>query len=447
MIIITWLATLCSSAFAALFRREGSLIANGINLFAVSLVSLYTLFVNEINIIDAITIAYPDSILLSLVGFFIILLILYGDIRSQKDSQIGILHSFIFLSSYILLGANDWMGVFICYKLIVLIYYSLLERKDDGSSKNLFTFEMLRSVILVLAIIFYFLGTSTFALFQPMVINQDFFLISLIFFLLFTAMELGLFPFHFWFEDVLGKSNTENLIFYVLIRKIILSYFMIVTLGKLSVNCEPLYGEVFLTIVKGYVLINIVAGSLFLLVQNKLVEIISSFAMINMSLAYLCMALGEEHFAKERIIFYIFCTLLPLLGIGLINSAVHGMKKCDGSLKQFGNIIANNYWLGFYFSMFLLAISGFPLTMGFFGKLLICLDLLEIMGKELLAGLLFMFFSSMQVSFKIIGYILSSIGEKTEDLNLERKHLWIHTVLVLAVGLGGTIPYLFFDRL
>ena len=441
IIIIGCFATLCVSIFSS-FARKGAWFSSGLNLAMVFLLTVCTLYMGEMNAPGIIAIAYPDNIALSMVGFFTVLLIFYGEPGFRRESRVACLHSLVFLMFYVLLGTHDWLNVFVCYKLVALAYYSLLDTKDDRTSKNLFVFEMLRSVVLISAIMFYFLGTWSFNFYQPMVANQDFFLVSLIFFLLFAAMELGLLPFHFWLEDLFVQGKDKKMTFYVLIRKIIFSYFLIVTLEKLSISCEPGHKEIFVNVVKGYILVNIVAGSFLLLVQKDMVEIISSFAMINISLACLCIVLEKGILSKGHLLFYLFCTVLPLLGISLINNAVCA-KTGERSLEKFCAVVANSRRSGIYFSIFLLALAGFPLTMGFSGKLLLYLDFLEIAGKGLFAGLVFMIFSSMQTGFKIVGHVFAGMGDKIKDEILDKKHLWVHSVLAFLVILGGVAPSLF----
>ena len=443
VIVIICFTALCSSIFFSLFKREGILISNVINLITISILSVYTLFLNEINIANVITVAYPDNIIISLVGFFIVLLTLYEKPSSWRESQVSGLYFFVFLVSYVLFGLEDWINVFICYKIVVLAYYSLLSERKDKSSKNLFIFEMLRSIVLMMAIVFYFLGTQSFIFYQPNIVNQDFFLVSLVLFALFTAMELGLFPFHFWFEELLKKKKGEKQTFYVFVRKIIFSYFMIVTLKSLSLACDSSSGEIFLSIIKIYVLINIVAGSFFLLVQKNVVEIVSSFAMLNMGLAYLCIILRGSKPFKEYLAFYLFCTLVPLLGISLANGIVCIQEKGECSMKRFCSLITNNFWLGTFFVVFLLTLAGFPLTVGFPSKLLLSLGLFEMGGNELLVGLVFMFFFPMQASFKIIGYMFSEPREKIKTISLGRRHLWTYAVLAFLMVVGGVSPPLF----
>ena len=443
MAIIVCFAALCGSIFTSFLKEKGIFISNGINLIVTLFLSIQTLFLNEINFFGIITITYPDNVVLSFLGFINVISIIYGDLRCQRETQTAILHSFIFLTSYVFLGFSDWINIFICYKLIVLGYYSLLDTKDDKSSKNIFISEMQRSIILVLAIIFYFLGTKSFSFDQQAVANQDFFLISLSLFALFTAMEMGLFPFHIWLRAFLEKNRKEKLNFYILSRKIIFSYFMIETLAQLSMACEPAYGELFLNIIKGYVLVNIIVGSIFLLIHKNMMKIISSFAMINMSQGYLYIILRQKEIFKEHLIFYLFCTLLPLLGISLVSDIIYNRENNDYSYKKFAGMILNNPHPGIYFSVFLLAMVGFPLTMGFSGKLLLFLDMLVMEKQALIIGLIFIYFFSMQVGLKTVGYMFSKNKQVIEKVELDRRHLWIHPVLAFLVAMVGLAPSLF----
>ena len=447
MIAFASIAVLCGSIFSSLLKKRSGLLSNTINLIAISVLSIYTFLLDEINIMNVIMIEHPGNVALSFIGFIAVLFILYGEMDSQERAQVAILHFFAFLASYVVLGSYDWISVFICYKLVVLSYCSLLDFEEGKSSKNIFVFEMLRSITLIWAIIFYFLGTGVFDFHQQVVMNQDFYLVSLIFFLLFVAMELGLFPFNFWFEDMMVKAGKESLVSYVLIRKVLFSYFMVVILDRMSEACDPAYREIFLNVIKGYVFINILVGGFFLLIQDRMVKIISSFAMVNMSLAYLCIASGQEELLERNLLFYLFCTLLPLFGMVLLNNAACAKEKCSYSLKQFCGVISNSRWMGIYFSIFLLAVAGFPLTTGFSGKLLLGLELLDMMEKELLVAWLFVFFSSVYASLKIISYIFSCSGDKVENMVPDRKYFWVHTVLIFLVIFGGMFPSLFFNSI
>ena len=438
---------LCVSIFVSLVKKNGSIISNGINLVTVSALSIYTLCLNEVNVFGIIELSHPGNILLAFVGFSIVLLICYGDLTSRKYCQIGGLYSFIFLTSYILLGTSDWINVFICYKLSVLTSFSLLEIKNNKLSKNFFVFEMLRSCVLILSIVFYFAGTLGFSFHNFSVVNQDFFLVSLMLFALFAGMELGLFPFHFWFENLLERAKEEKTAFYIFIRKIIFSYFMVTILQKLSMECDPVYEYIFLNFVKVYALVNIIIGIFFLLIHKNIIKIISSFTVINISLAYLCIILRQDEFSKIHLIFYIFCVFLPLLGMSLMNNSIF-IKERDGfSFKKFAGLVVSNPWSGAHFFIFLLGVAGFPLTLGFSGKIMLYLDLLRTKEKWIVVILLFVLFFSMQVGFKIASQMFSSSKEKAEKINLCKKHLWIHAILALGIIVGGVAPSLFLKEL
>ena len=443
MAILVCFIALCGGVFASILKKKGIFFSNCINLIVTFFLSVQALLLSEINFFGIIAIGYPNNIVLAFLGFLNMVSIVYGNLRCQRAAQTSILHSFIFLISYVLLGTSDWINVFICYKLIVLGYYSLLNIKDDESSKNIFIFEMQRSIILALAIVFYFLGTKSFSFYQQTVANQDFFLISLILFTLFAAMELGLFPFHVWLRTFLEKNKKEKLNFYILIRKTIFSYFMIVTLAHLSANCEPFYGEIFLKIIQGYVLTNIVMGSIFLFFHKNMMKIISSLAMINMSQGCLYIVLREREMFEERLLFYLFCTLLPLLGISLMSNVIYNKENNDYSYKKFGSILVKNPPLGIYFSLFLLAIVGFPLTMGFSGKLSLFLNLLGMEKQVLIVGLIFIYFFSIQVGLKIAGYMFLKNEQEIEKIELNKKQLWVHVVLASLVIVVGVAPSLF----
>ena len=315
--------------------------------------------------------------------------------------------------------------------------------KTTSHQRKLLFFEAMRSIVLVSAIAFYFLGTRSFDFHQQLIFNQDFFLVSLILFGLFAAMELSLFPFHVWFENFPAKGEKEKRNFYILIRKIIFSYFMIVVLKKMSMACDPVYGEIFLNVVKWYVLTNIVMGGFYLLIHKNMMKIISSFAVINMSVGYLCIILRQDEIFKEHLLFYLFCTLLPLLGISLISNAIYIKENNDYSYKRLDGIIVNDSYLGICFSVFLLVLAGFPLTVGFSGKLLLFLDFIETGEKELFVGLILIYLFSMQTALGIVGRIFLKFKQKTKKIKLDKRHLWIHAILVFLVVAGGVNPSLF----
>ena len=238
-------------------KRKGAALFNILNIILTGLLSLYALTMDEIIILDKIIVRYPDSLVLALSGVVMMLFQIYPQANRMVDSYRGIFYALSLIVAYFLLGIDNWIGIFICYKALLLTTYPLSigqERSLPVWAKGLFSLNTLYSSIFALAILFYFLATGSFSLEEMATSHQDFFFTALVLFTILLAVELSLFPFHGGFESLYGAKQRDWASFMILLRRSVFAYFLIMILGKMVVHCDPPYQALFFNMVKGFVL-------------------------------------------------------------------------------------------------------------------------------------------------------------------------------------------------
>ena len=453
LVLTLYFFSLCLALFLSFVRRIGTKLATGINILSTALLSLNSFIVPKLSWIHPegekiLEIYKPDTIALSVIGIVIIILIGCKNNQNRKNVLTGILYSFILFISYIFLGVKDWISIFICYKIILLTSYSSIGIPKKGLIfvKKIFPLNIFQTTALILGIFFFFLGTGDFSFYKVEVANQDFFLLSLILFSLVLAIELGLFPFNTWPEEVLKYGRIDKVAFMLIARRTIVCYFFIVTIQDLYTAHSLVYREIILNILKIYILANFIVGSIILLKTKNIINLLSTILITNMGLVFLAIGPTRDEFFKDHLFFYLFSMSITLIGISFTIDAIYPKEETDYRLEKLRGLFSYHHGLGLQLSILLLSLICFPPTIGFTGKFLFYSNLL---GKNIdgfIMALIVLSLIPIQSGFKIFNFIFLKTDQDQPSIELsEKRHQGIRYIVVFLVIIGGIVPSLFLE--
>jgi NADH-quinone oxidoreductase subunit N len=185
--------------------------------------------------------------------------------------------------------------------------------------------------------------------------------------LLFTGFgfKLSVVPFHMWAPDVYEGAPAPVAAFVAVVSKgaalaLLLRYFL--TAGGYA------SGSV-LVAIQVVAVASMLAGNLLALLQNNVKRLLAYSSIAH--LGYLLVALlAGGRMAAEAVAYYLAAYSVMTLGaFGVIAalSASGGEEDVD-TLESYGGLLWRRPWLGACFTIMLLSLAGFPLTMGFFAK-------------------------------------------------------------------------------
>ncbi|VFP81410.1 NADH-quinone oxidoreductase subunit N [Buchnera aphidicola] len=218
-------------------------------------------------------------------------------------------------------------------------------------------------------------------IYYPSIIFGSIILFGFCIILLSLFFKLSIFPLHTWSPDIYQNTNSCSLIYFSTVTKISIFSFLIHFF-----YCIPyIYNIKLLYFILYYVSIfSIFFGNLVSIFQNKVQRLIGYLSISNLGFLLMLLLMyssKEDIFIIRQIHFYLFGYILGLIGFFSIKSIIdfNIFSKKIYLIKD--NSLRGLFWydpiLGIIMSMILLSLSGFPLTLGFWGKFFILKNLIQ----------------------------------------------------------------------
>ncbi|WP_172598349.1 NADH-quinone oxidoreductase subunit N [Buchnera aphidicola] len=283
---------------------------------------------------------------------------------------------------------------------------------------------------------------------------------SVVFFGLFMVLfslflKLSLFPLHIWAPDIYQYTNSCALIYFSTITKIsILSFlvrflYYIPYLNKIKIIFNILYCVAIFSLLFG----NLVAA-----LQNKIQRLIGYLSISNLGFLLILIitySQKENIYMTKYINIYIFGYLIGLLGFFGIKSIIDFNILIKNIHDTKNNSLTGLFWydpiLGIMMTIILLSLSGFPITIGFWGKFFVFKHLVY---KNFFITVICMMLSSIVGTYSYLNIIYSLYCK--QPVELKKTHVSnrlnvtiLQKYLVICIGviliLLGFFPQFLYD--
>lgn len=185
-------------------------------------------------------------------------------------------------------------------------------------------------------------------------------------------LKLSFFPLHFWMPDIYEKTDSAILIFFSLVSKISIFSFLM----HFLFNLPSLKNIVLLFwIFKIISIISIFFGNFLAFFQHNIHRLIgySSITHIGWLLFFFINMNSKNHILIIKSIYiyfigYILSIILFFCIKSIVESNINFFVDHDFSSDIFDGLFWKNSLLGILFLISLFSLSGFPFTLGFWGK-------------------------------------------------------------------------------
>ena len=275
-------------------------------------------------------------------------------------------------------SASDLITFFISLEIMSLALYVLTglykqRIQSVEASLKYFLLGAFSTGFLLLGIVFIYAATHTtsFAAIGHYLITSEhvlppIFMLGVGLLLTGFAFKVGAVPFHMWVPDVYEGAPTVITGYMATAVKaagfaVLIRFFLVTLLPILNS-----FSTVMITIT----ILTMTVGNLAALTQNNIKRMLaySSIAHAGYILIAICSANSQSfNLSIGAVVFYLVAYGMMTFGAFIVLSAVSTHKHIH-TLKDVIGLGFKNPWLGASFSVFLLSLTGIPLTAGFIGK-------------------------------------------------------------------------------
>ncbi|WP_343128724.1 proton-conducting transporter membrane subunit [Buchnera aphidicola (Kurisakia onigurumii)] len=340
--------------------------------------------------------------------------------------------------------------------LLGLIGYDLRCKKSLNSTFKFAILSSLSSIFFLLSIVFLYLSIGSLkinnlinALELHYLKNNLIFLCGNVFFLSSILFKLSIFPFHLWTASVYNGSPMSIFLYLSNISKIALMYFLIQIFSHLYFfNNKKFY-----FFLQTIIFFSIFLGSIRIIFEKNIKKILGYLSIIQSGylLSILIINLCFNVINLQIINIYLITYLISNIGIFSVLTLIDikwNISKIN-KLSKYKGLFWKDPFLTIMMTIFLLSVAGFPLTIGFIGKLYL---LTGIINHNLwILGLGFVFGSVLGIlnCFRIITLLYSSLEYASYKINMINTNLiyFLHSIIflffVLVIFLGIFPKYLF----
>jgi NADH-quinone oxidoreductase subunit N len=296
----------------------------------------------------------------------------YADRRgwSRRSGEFLVLLFFAMIGGMALVGAQEFLTLFVAFELLSLPLYSLaaIEKNraesPEGAMK-IFLFGSVSSAVLLLGLglLFASSGTTFWHQLPTDLPHASLMPLGLILLLAGFGFKIAMFPFYMWVPDTYQAAPTPMVAFLSVAPKAA----GIATLLRL-------YMELFadrapgLTVWVGLLAAaTMIAGNLLALPQENLKRLLAYSGVAQIGYVLLAVAAGSRFGAGMALFFfvaYLFSNMGAFLSVAAIETA-----GAEPTLRGVRNLIRRAPVLAASFLAFLLSLGGIPFALGFWGKL------------------------------------------------------------------------------
>ncbi|QOI10984.1 NADH-quinone oxidoreductase subunit N [Blochmannia endosymbiont of Colobopsis nipponica] len=351
-----------------------------------SLFSLYFVYQNgtqvvtELLIVDSSSIFY--SILILLAGLSSVILAYPACLNTYSGNreEFYLLVLISVMGGILLSCANHLVMIFLGIELMSIPLYGLIgyTYRDNisflGVSIKYTLLSTVSSSFLLFGIALMYVCFGKLSIVdikncinENSVIFPELFMLGLGFMITSFGFKLSLVPFHSWTPDVYQGTSIPVSLFLATVSKI--SVFAVMM--RIFFPSFLFYDEKINLVLIFIFCISMLVGSISATRQNCIRKILGYSSIAHLSSILLGLLTGQNsEFSLETIGISLISYLLGTVGVFSILSLVSpGMNgKSNDSLFLYRGLFLNNPFLSFVFTVLLLNLSGFPITLGFISK-------------------------------------------------------------------------------
>jgi NADH-quinone oxidoreductase subunit N len=369
----------------------------------------------------------------------------YADRRgwAQRSGEFLVLLFFAMIGGMALVGAQEFLTLFVAFELLSLPLYSLaaIEKSRPESPEGalkIFIFGSVSSAFLLfgLALLFASAGTTFWHQLPEVLPNPGLFDIGLLLLLAGFGFKIAMFPFYVWVPDTYEAAPTP-----------VVAFLSVAPKAAGVAALFRLWFEVFsgpaaqLTAWAGWLAaLTMIAGNLLALPQQNIKRMLAYSGVAQIGYVLLAIAAGSG-FGAGMALFFFVAYLFSNIGAFLSVAAVEAAGE-EPTLHGVRNLIRRSPVLAGAFLAFLLSLGGIPFVLGFWGKLYVFLAAgraelwwLVFLGALLAVVALFYYLNVARWMFIV----------EDEAPRIEVPAAILVAVLICAVlvVVGGLVPNLF----
>jgi len=291
-----------------------------------------------------------------------------------------------------------------------------------------------------MGIAFFVLATGSTSIIDFNVINQTFFSISIIFFLIVALFIMAVLPVHRWSEQTLLAKNTELLSYIVLINRVVLGFTFIVLLKRFLRECEPITQNIILNGVIVLVTLSALYTNISLLYHKKLRKLVMYSLLCNTNYLLLMIFINNGEISEKKIIFSLIMAGVAFVGTRLTLDIV-GLGKNQDEAKLLSGLFQSNPLQASILIIFLLSLAGIPAFAGFSSRFLIMTSFFK---ENLFWSSLFLLFSmsiGLAAHLKLIIFIINPCFDKRmRPIEMNLRTMSIQLLFAVMIIFGGLAP-------
>jgi len=366
---VVYIVTILVASIFSIFNKGGNVLS-----FIFSILGMITLFSLSL---------FMDSILLlkfSVLGlevkyvsffyFSILISTVFGIKKKIGNSKDLIILNMMLLPLLNLINSRDLINFIISLEVLnYLMLFLLLQTKTSSDRKyflSLIKQNIFFSTFLIIGVFLFFVSTGTFSLEGESVLNNTNYFISMLFFYIFLLFKIGIFPFHWNSLQGIRVLKGSKLPLYVMLDKILIPFLLILFLKNLMIKLEVHYFEYLCIVVILFSISGIVYHCLMSIFNSSLKEVIGNLLIGHLCLALFYLALGQTVKFDSLLLTYLIFIGISIIGnLMLLTSSLMN----EASLGSINGFFYQNKYVSIIFVIFLIGVSGIPITGGFSSKL------------------------------------------------------------------------------
>lgn len=357
------------------------------------------------------------------------------------------------LGIYIMLGARDFILIFVGLEIMSITFYILAGFKrtlltNNEASLKYFLLGAFITGFLVygIALIYGGTGTTNFdGILNALSLKTTniLFYVGLLLFLIGFTFKIGLFPFNMWIPDVYQGAPTSSTSFMATIGK---TAPVIILISMLSIiynmNVENYFGNLF-AIASA---ISMIIGSVIGIAQRNIKRMLAYSSIAHAG--YFALGLTTANlYAQTATFYYLIAYIFINLGAFVIISYFEDANEGNLLIDDYKGLATKYPYLAGMLSFFMFAIAGIPPMAGFFGKYYLIISTVQ--GGYLWLAILLALTSVISAYYylRIIVYMYFTPAEKHIEVEKDVKTNVGVALIALVVLVLGIYPQMLIDIL
>lgn len=384
-------------------------------------------------------------------GFVLLMSVDYNKRIQLNLGEYPYLLLFATVGAMVMASALELITLYVGLELLSIASYVLIAlrrthaKSSEGAMKYLIIGSIASAFVLYgMSYIYGFTGTTNIAqatsqLAQIWDQSPALILMSLLFLLIGFGIKISLVPFHMWAPDAYEGAPTPITAFLAVLSKAAAIAMMVrIFIWGYSHHYSSWYLYIAVIVAVTMIIGNVTALSQRNFKRLMAYSSIAQAGYVLIPLAVLGKATQESSLWQglSQIVFYLAAYVFMTVGAFVVHAVLEHETDSD-DIDGYAGLYKRSPWLAFCMGIFLLSLSGIPLTAGFIGKFYVFLGAINF-GFYWLAGLLFL---ASAIAFYYYFGVLRQVfaREPAEVFEGKKVEVAMSTNIVLLLCVIGTI--------